>query len=85
MESNVIQSTSGFNTIQQIPLTNSTTIVNRSALVSTQLNPVASLSTSTPVLTDPQVSVSYAPIVSAIKPQQNPGKIPVVKVVPIYD
>lgn len=86
MQTNVIQSAPGLNTTQQIPLINSTPIVTRSTqITSSQLNPIASLTTSTPVLTDPQVSVSYAPIVSAIKPPQIAGQIPVVKVVPIYD
>ena len=43
------------------------------------------MNSSTPVLTDPQVSISYAPIVSAIKPPQVAGQVPNVKVVPIYD
>ena len=86
MQNNGIQSTVGLSTLQQIPLVNSTQIVTQSTPVInsqvTQANPVTS---SSPILTDPNVSVSYAPIVSAIKPPQVQGQIPVVKVVPIYD
>ena len=85
MESNIISYT-GQNEIEQIPLVNSNQVVTQSSSVlSSQLNPIPSMSTAFPVLTDPKVSISYAPIVSAEKPPQVAGQIPVVKVVPIYD
>ena len=85
MESNIISYT-GQNEIEQIPLVNSNQVVTQSSSVlSSQLNLIPSMSTTFPVLTDPKVSISYAPIVSAEKPPQIVGQIPVVKVVPIYD
>ena len=78
MQSNVVQSSVVPNTIQQIPLVNSTQVLSQ-----TQINPVTT--STSPGLNNPQISVSYAPIVSAIKPQEPAGHRPKVTVVPIYD
>ncbi len=84
MQSNIVNSV-GQNEIQQIPLVNSNHVITQSTPINSQINPIPSMNSSTPVLTDPQVSISYAPIVSAIKPPQVAGQVPNVKVVPIYD
>ena len=84
MQSNIVNSV-GQNEIQQIPLVNSNHVITQSTPINSQINPIPSMNSSTPVLTDPQVSISYAPIVSAIKPSQVAGQVPNVKVVPIYD
>ena len=78
MQSNVVQSSVSPNIVQQIPLVNSTQV-----LTQTQLNPVTT--STSPGLNNPQISVSYAPIVSAIKPPEPAGHRPKVTVVPIYD
>ena len=78
MQSNVVQSSVSPNIVQQIPLVNSTQV-----LTQTQLNPVTT--STSPGLNNPQISVSYAPIVSAIKPPESAGHRPKVTVVPIYD
>ena len=78
MQSNVVQSSVSPNIVQQIPLVNSTQV-----LTQTQLNPVTT--STSPGLNNPQISVSYAPIVSAIKPPESAGRRPKVTVVPIYD
>ena len=78
MQSNVVQSSVVPNTIQQIPVVNSTQVLSQ-----TQINPVTT--STSPGLNNPQISVSYAPIVSAIKPQEPSGHKPKVTVVPIYD
>ena len=78
MQSNVVKSSVSPNIVQQIPLVNSTQV-----LTQTQLNPVTT--STSPGLNNPQISVSYAPIVSAIKPPEPSGHRPKVTVVPIYD
>ena len=78
MQTNVVQSSVVPNTVQQIPLVNSTQM-----LTQTQINPVTT--STSPGLNNPQISVSYAPIVSAIKPPEPAGHRPKVTVVPIYD
>ena len=78
MQSNVVQSSVSPNIVQQIPLVNSTQM-----LTQTQINPVTT--STSPGLNNPQISVSYAPIVSAIKPPEPAGHRPKVTVVPIYD
>ena len=78
MQTNVVQSSVVPNTVQQIPLVNSTQV-----LTQTQINPVTT--STSPGLNNPQITVSYAPIVSAIKPPEPAGHRPKVTVVPIYD
>ena len=78
MQSNIVQSSVSPNIVQQIPLVNSTQM-----LTQTQINPVTT--STSPGLNNPQISVSYAPIVSAIKPPEPAGHRPKVTVVPIYD
>ena len=65
MQSNIVNSV-GQNEIQQIPLVNSNHVITQSTPINSQINPIPSMNSSTPVLTDPKVSISYAPIVSAI-------------------
>ena len=78
MQSNVVQSSVVPNTVQEIPLVNSTQVISQ-----TQINPVTT--STSPGLNNPQITVSYAPIVSAIKPPEPAGHRPKVTVVPIYD
>ena len=86
MQSNLVQNSVAQSTMPTIPLVNSTQVLTQSSpIVNSQVNQVTSTTASTPIVTNPQMSFSYAPIVSAIKPQPVPGKIPKVTVVPIYD
>jgi hypothetical protein len=83
MQSNVVNSLAQ-TTTHQIPLANSTQILGQTTpLINSVSNPVA-MSTS-PGTNNPSISVSYAPIVSALKPQPPSGLRPKVTVVPIYD
>ena len=63
-------------------LTTSSPILNSQV---NQVNPVVSTTGVDPTQVNQQVTVSYAPIVSALKPQTAPGQRPKVTVVPIYD
>ena len=69
-----------------IPLVNSTQVLTTSSpILNSQVNPVVSTTGVDPSQVNQQVTVSYAPIVSALKPQPVPGQRPKVTVVPIYD
>ena len=69
-----------------IPLVNSTQVLTTSSpILNSQVNPVVSTTGVDPTQVNQQVTVSYAPIVSALKPQPAPGQRPKVTVVPIYD
>ena len=69
-----------------IPLVNSTQVLTTSSpILNSQVNPVVSTTGVDPSQVNQQVTVSYAPIVSALKPQPAPGQRPKVTVVPIYD
>ena len=84
MQSNVVQSSVAQNTLQQIPLVNSTQVLTQTTpVINSQINPVTT--STSPGLNNPQISISYAPIVSALKPPEPAGHRPKVTVVPIYD
>ena len=84
--SNVIDISQSPNTIQQIPLVNSTQLLTQSSpLVNSEITQSTSVTASNPGVPNPQISISYAPIVSAIKQPEIPGQVPIVKVIPIYD
>ena len=72
-----------------IPLVNSTQVLTTSSPILNsqvnQVNPVVSTTGVDPTQVNQQVTVSYAPIVSALNPQPAPGQRPKVTVVPIYD
>ena len=86
MQSNVVENSVNPNIIQQIPIVDSTQVLTQTTPIEvSQVNPISSVTASTPGLPNPQISISYAPIVSAIKPPETTGQVPVVKVIPIYD